>query len=148
MTNAATITISGPNDGAVLDVLGAGIRVQSSGRADQMFFADHPVPPHYEVPLHAHRDEDELFYVIEGEITLISASGEAIAGPGSFVHLPRGIAHGFANRSDTPAHMLVVTTPGNALFGAFTEMDRAAREGRIAPPVVAEVLAANRIDLV
>lgn len=147
MENGNSIVISAPEDGAVLDILGAPVRVKSSGRDDQMFFADHPVPAGYEVPIHVHLDEEELFYVLEGEITLISKHGEAIAGPGSFVHLPQGVPHGFANRSGTAARMLVVTPAGGALQGVFKGLDAAAKAGTMGPEAVVETLAANRLAL-
>lgn len=147
MNAASNITISGPEDGQVLNVLGAPIRVQSSGRNDQMFFADHPVPDGYAVPLHVHRDEDELFYIVDGEITLISDNGEALAGPGTFIHLPHGAAHGFANRSGKPAHMLVVTTPGGGLHPAFSALDRLTSKGELTPEAIGAALAENRIDM-
>ena len=146
--NRAEISIAGPADGTVLDVLGAPIRVQSSGRSDQLFFADHPVPPGYAVPLHVHEDEDELFYILEGELTLFSESGESKAGAGCFVHLPRGVPHGFANRTGKPLRMLVVATPGNALLGVFRGLDAAAQAREISPERVAAVLQANRLALV
>ena len=133
MQNGTTITISGPNDGRTLNVLGANIRVASSDRSDQMLYAEHPVPPGYEIPLHVHEDEDELFYILEGELTLVSEHGEALAGPGSFVHLPRGIAHGFGNRSEQPARMLVVASPSGALRGVLEGLDRAGRDGTLSP---------------
>lgn len=148
MGGRLAIMVSGPNDGYALDVLGAEMNVRSTGRPGEMFFAEHPVPAGYEVPLHVHRDEDELFYILEGEITLRSAESECVAAAGSFVHLPRGIAHGFANRTARPARMLVVASADGGALPAFTEIDRAGREGRLSPDVVAGVLAANRIDLV
>jgi len=147
MEEPAQIQVASPADGTVLNVLGAPIKVMSSGRDDQLFFADHPVPPGYEVPLHVHADEDELFYVLEGELTLYAQGGERTAGPGSFVHLPRGIAHGFANRSGRPARMLVVATPGGALLGVFRGLDRALRSGELTPAIIGQVLAANRLAL-
>jgi len=147
MQNTATITISGPNDGCTLNVLGANIRIASSDRSDQMLYAEHPVPAGYEIPLHVHDDEDELFYILDGELTLVSESGEALAGPGSFVHLPRGIAHGFANRSELPVRMLVVTTPSGALRGVMQGLDRAGRDGTLSPALIADTLVENRMAL-
>jgi quercetin dioxygenase-like cupin family protein len=46
-------------------------------------------------PLHVHRNEDEWFYVTEGELRFW-VGGEVIAAPaGSFVYGPRGIPHTF-----------------------------------------------------
>jgi mannose-6-phosphate isomerase-like protein (cupin superfamily) len=143
------IEVIGPRAGEVVDVLGAPIAIKSSGRADQLFFADHPVPVGYAVPMHVHEREDELFYVLEGRLTLDTAQGEIEAGPGAFVHLPRGVAHGFRNPGPAAARMLVVTTPGGDLEGVFRGLDAAARDP--ARPLDGErigaVCGANRIGM-
>jgi len=62
-------------------------------------------------PLHVHHNEDEWFYVIEGELTFW-VGGEVIDAPaGSFVYGPRGIPHTFLVSSET-ARFLLVTVPG------------------------------------
>jgi quercetin dioxygenase-like cupin family protein len=147
MEGTDTITISGPGDGHVLDILGAPVRVQSSGRDDQMFFVNHPVPAGYEVPLHVHFDEEELFYILDGEITFMTQNGDAIAGAGSFVHAPKGVAHGFANRSGRDSLMLVVTPAGGALQGVFRGLDAAAQDGTLGPASIAQTLSDNRLAL-
>ena len=51
-------------------------------------------PPHY-------HDQDEGFYIIEGEITFV-ADGRTIKGvSGSFISIPRGTVHSFRVDSDT-----------------------------------------------
>ena len=148
MSNPAptpAIEVIGPRAGEVLNVLGAPITVKSGGDARQLFFADHPLPPGYGVPMHVHLDDDELFYVLEGELTLLSPDGELKAGPGTFVHLPCGAAHGFLNATDTPGRMLVITTPGGNLEGVFRDLDAAKSP---APEEVGAICAAHRIPMV
>jgi quercetin dioxygenase-like cupin family protein len=61
-------------------------------------------------PLHVHHDEDEWFYVIEGELTLW-VGGEVIVAPaGTFVYGPRDIPHTFLVTSPE-ARFLMVTEP-------------------------------------
>jgi quercetin dioxygenase-like cupin family protein len=64
-----------------------------------------------ELEAHVHPDEDDSFYILEGEITFTVGDDEVIAGPGTFVLVPPGVRHGFANRRDTPARILNVHAP-------------------------------------
>jgi quercetin dioxygenase-like cupin family protein len=72
---------------------------------------DAVVPPGGGPPPHIHHNEDEAFYVIEGEMTFITQGKEVVAGPGTAIHLPRNIAHNFQNRSDKPVRMLIQVFP-------------------------------------
>lgn len=61
-------------------------------------------------PLHVHHNEDEWFYVIDGEVTLW-VGGEVIVAPaGSFVYGPRDIPHTFLVTA-AETRFLMVTEP-------------------------------------
>lgn len=67
--------------------------------------------PGEEPPLHVHKNEDEWFYIAEGEMAF-HAGGETFGGrSGSFVSFPRGIPHTFTVQSPT-ARFIVMNTPG------------------------------------
>lgn len=61
-------------------------------------------PPHY-------HDQDEQFFLIDGEITFRAGNQELKVGSGSFVLIPRGTVHYFRVDSDT-ATILNSYTPG------------------------------------
>jgi quercetin dioxygenase-like cupin family protein len=63
-------------------------------------------------PYHVHGNEDEAFYVVEGELEFISGERRWTGGPGSYVFLPRDIPHGFRVVGKSPARFLVLITPG------------------------------------
>lgn len=69
-------------------------------------------PPHFETPYHLHHAEDEAFYVLDGELTVVCDGQKTVAGPGSYVFLPRGIPHGFRSSSDKDSHVLIHAIPG------------------------------------
>src|SRR2546427_9875415 len=46
-------------------------------------------------PLHAHHSEDEAFYVLEGEMSIICGDRRFNAAAGAFVLIPRGVPHTF-----------------------------------------------------
>src|SRR4051812_30294244 len=41
------------------------------------------------VPLHSHSREDEIWYVLEGEIVFYIGDEVVVGGPGSFAYIPR-----------------------------------------------------------
>jgi uncharacterized cupin superfamily protein len=59
---------------------------------------------------HWHSDEDELVYVLEGEITLITDAGEEVLRPGDVVGFKAGVAdgHHLVNRSGRPVRYLEI----------------------------------------
>jgi len=56
---------------------------------------------HMAVPLHAHSQEDEIWYVLEGEIAFTLDDETRIGGPGAFVYIPRHVPHTFQVKSET-----------------------------------------------
>jgi quercetin dioxygenase-like cupin family protein len=75
------------------------------------------------VPWHVHHNEDEAWYVLEGNITFTVENGEPlVATPGTLVYRPKERPHAFQNRSDRPARMLTLVTPGG-LEEFFREID-------------------------
>ena len=61
-------------------------------------------------PPHIHHREDEIFYVLEGEI-VVSVGDRTIKGtPGTMVFLPRDVAHSFTIESEQ-SRMLILLTP-------------------------------------
>ena len=70
------------------------------------------IAPHREgPPPHSHTEEDDSFYVLDGELTLLFGHDEVVAGPGTFVLVPPSVTHTFANRGDTVVRMLNVHAP-------------------------------------
>ena len=63
-------------------------------------------------PLHVHERPHDMFYVLEGTLTVRIGDEEHEAGPGSFVCAPPGTVHTFSNRSDAPVRFLNFNTPG------------------------------------
>ena len=62
-------------------------------------------------PPHSHETEDDSFYILEGEMTFLVDDAEVVAGPGTFVLVPPGVTHTFANRSDEVVRFLNIHAP-------------------------------------
>ena len=86
---------------------------QSLGAVTAMEFL---APRNFAPPVHRHDVEDELFYVIDGELWITCGDVEAVHGAGAVVWLPRGLPHTFQVRSET-ARVFQVSTP--AQFDRF-----------------------------
>ena len=70
------------------------------------------VPAGASPPLHVHRNEDEAFFVLEGRVRFHVDGRDVVAGPGSFVFLPRDLPHTFLVEGDEDAHLLTLLSPG------------------------------------
>ena len=68
-------------------------------------------PAGFGPPPHRHDVEDELFYVLEGEVSFWVGDEHTTAGPGGFVWAPKGIPHRFAISEDAPARVFQITSP-------------------------------------
>jgi quercetin dioxygenase-like cupin family protein len=84
--------------------------VKVSGPGAPYALVESELPAGSATPFHRHDAEDEAFYVLEGELTVFLEGGRVVRGaPGCYVHIPRGVAHGF--RTETRLRMLVFSDP-------------------------------------
>jgi mannose-6-phosphate isomerase-like protein (cupin superfamily) len=69
--------------------------------------------PHTAGPgAHSHA-EDDVFYVIEGTMSVLVDDTWIDAARGAFVLVPAGVTHDFENRTNEPAGMLNISAPGD-----------------------------------
>ena len=64
-----------------------------------------------ELEAHVHGDEDDAFYILEGEMTFMVEGEDVAAPPGTFVLVPPGVLHGFRNDGDVPVRMFNIHAP-------------------------------------
>jgi quercetin dioxygenase-like cupin family protein len=72
-----------------------------------------------EPPLHTHATEDEMFYVIEGDVAFRCGDERFEVSRGGFVFLPRGVEHSYEIRSGGDVRMLTITAPAPADGGTI-----------------------------
>ncbi len=104
------------------------IRLARADNADCISVLEHHLPFDDAPPLHVHHDEDEIFYLLEGEVRLQVGGGVLIGRAGDTLLAPRGVPHGYRVVSPGGARLLTITR------GGFEAMVRAA--SRPAPAVV------------
>ena len=92
------------------------IKASSESTAGRVAVTETLAPRGSGSPLHVHHNEDEWFYVIEGELTFW-VGGQVITAPaGSFVYGPRDIPHTFTVSSEQARFLLVVEPAGFEKF--------------------------------
>ena len=79
------------------------------------------VPPEGGPPFHIQTREEEAFYILEGELSFYGEDGEVVAGPGTYLNIPKGAKHRFRNNGDSTAWMLFFFTPAG-IEGLFDEL--------------------------
>ena len=130
---AAAISIArGPDKGAVLDILGSPyiIKAHAAETGGAFCCIESRLSPGAGIPPHTHSFEDEVFYVLSGEVVFEMAGEPAPmrAGAGSFLFSRRGQRHGFRNEGPSEARLLVFALPGTGLERMFCELDAAGRQ--------------------
>ena len=63
-------------------------------------------------PLHLHHDQDETFYVLEGEVTIVVGEQRMDLGVGDYLFASRGTPHAYVVRSERARMLVTVTPPG------------------------------------
>jgi mannose-6-phosphate isomerase-like protein (cupin superfamily) len=69
------------------------------------------IQPGRELEAHTHDEEDDAFYIVDGEMTFLFGDRSEVAGPGTFVLVPPGVEHGFRNDGDSAVRMLNIHAP-------------------------------------
>lgn len=64
-----------------------------------------------ELEAHVHDEEDDSFYILEGEMTFVIEGEDVAAPPGTFVLIPPGVEHAFRNDGDISVRMLNIHAP-------------------------------------
>jgi quercetin dioxygenase-like cupin family protein len=62
-------------------------------------------------PWHVHPEEDEWFYVLDGQVTFYVGDTRMDLGAGGFAYGPKGVPHTFIGAGDRPARALVGFAP-------------------------------------
>ncbi|MBN9063518.1 MAG: cupin [Rhizobiales bacterium 65-9] len=74
------------------------------------------------VPVHVHPTQDEFILVQEGELDLKLGGEWTKAKAGDLVRMPRGVPHGYFNKSDKPTRALFWVSPAGMLETLFKKL--------------------------
>lgn len=112
------ITRDGEGDeGVELNILGQ--RYFPKATCDASFAFEANSMPGQFVPVHVHPTQDEFILVQEGQLELKLDGVWSTARVGDLVRMPRGVPHGYFNKSDVPARALFWVSPAGKLPDLF-----------------------------
>jgi quercetin dioxygenase-like cupin family protein len=106
-------TIRKPAEGRTIAVVGDLYRFLATGEDTNGKYAlwEALVPPGGGPPPHTYSQEEEGFYILEGEITFTMGDQRLVVSPGTFANMPVGTPHSFKNESGRLARMLISVAP-------------------------------------
>lgn len=112
-SNSAPVIVP-PDDGQSFDFGGLGVnwKIDGDETGERFSVVHHPIAPGaLAAPLHFHHNEDEYSYVLQGTLGALLGDEVVEAGPGTWVHKPRGQWHTFWNAGESPCHIIEVISP-------------------------------------
>lgn len=115
------VTKNGDSEtGAVLNILGQKYLVKAW--CDSTFAFETNSEPGQFVPVHVHATQDEFILVQEGVLDLKLDGEWTKAHAGDLVRMPKGVPHGYFNKSDKPCRALFWVSPAGKLKELFDEL--------------------------
>ena len=93
--------------------LGTLMTLKASGEQTRGAFGliEQVLPPGFAPPRHVHHNEDEAFYLLEGEASFTCGDQTVKARPGTYIFFPRGVPHWFRIEGTEPARLLQLNMP-------------------------------------
>src|SRR4030095_13116089 len=93
------------------------------------------VPPGHGSPWHVHLEEDEWFYVLDGNLTIYVGDARLDLTTGGVAFGPKGVPHTFIGAGPNPARVLVGVAPMQ--FEGFLREVGHPAPARVLPPPLA-----------
>lgn len=108
---------------------------------------DFVIPPQSGPPAHLHTLEDEVFKVLQGELTLQQENRIDIAKPGDTILRPKDRIHSFKNLGTEPVRLLLFATP-SGIENFFADAGQPVTDLSLPAPKddVAKVLSAGKAN--
>src|SRR5687768_4758006 len=103
------------------------MKATSEQTAGAFGLIDNVLPAGFASPYHMHRNEDESFYVVEGEMTFYVGEQRVKAEAGAFVYGPGGVPHGLVGEGTGTARIRPQNYPA-AVAGFPVEAGEPAEE--------------------
>lgn len=102
------------HEGTTVKVLGDAVTIKVASAASPygQAIVSVEVPPGSGTPCVTHAKEEEVYFLLEGELFMHTPTEKHTLQPGDMVHLPPLTPHGYRNPGQTPARFLAWTVGG------------------------------------
>jgi quercetin dioxygenase-like cupin family protein len=120
-----------PHEGKVLDILGVRNKLTASQTNGAIYLFESEFGPGDGNPLHVHRNEDELGYVVAGALLVRLGDQTLEVGTGGIAYLPKNIPHALRNPLATRSRYLFAAIPGGFLEHWFEAIQTETKAGRL-----------------
>lgn len=123
-TETTVPIIHPPGSGKSVGVVGGRsiFKVLSAQTGGAYAIIEQEIPPSGGPPLHVHRHETEIFYILEGQFEITVGGMKIMAPQGTIATCPRDIPHTFRNVGSATGKMLLTVIPGH-FADYFLEVD-------------------------
>lgn len=111
-------------EGRKFNVLGQSVTAIFSQQTTQgnYYVFEVITPPGLGVPPHVHQREDELIYLVEGELEVMLGGQKFLARAGDNIFFPRNVAHAFHNAGSQVAKCIFTVVPGGNFEEFFDKL--------------------------
>ncbi len=96
-------------------------------------------------PRHLHREQEEWFYVIDGEYAVEIGDERYRLGPGDSILAPRGVPHAWAHVGEGTGRQLLAFQPAGKMEAFFGELSKVA--GIPQPEVMQELFSSHGMEM-
>ena len=138
----------GPDEGEALWFFGMLVTMKATAAqtGGEFLLIEELAPQGTATPLHVHPQDDESFWVLDGEMTFYFEDGNPLPAPaGAFVHVPKGhVPHALRVESETARFLVLTRPPHERFIRAAAEPARARTLPPEAPIDMEEVMVAAR----
>lgn len=120
------------------------IKATGEDTAGSLFLSEATIEPGFPgPPAHRHERLHDMFYVLDGVLTMRLGDETHQIEPGTFVCVPPGVTHTFSNTGDAPVRFLNFNTPAG-WEQYMRDLGEAAKSGPLTSETIGRV--ASRYD--
>jgi quercetin dioxygenase-like cupin family protein len=111
--SSTRIFVAKPEDGEFISRVGFGVHLKVLGEVTggALSIVEFTIEPRRLVPPHTHISEDELSYVLDGEVGFRVGNDTTTGVAGTYVYKPKRVMHTFWNASDRNVRIMEIIAP-------------------------------------